>query len=167
MTELWARIGSQLFPPTIHPMVVHFPIALLYLTTLFDFLAVVLPHRRSRTFHQVGLWLLSLGLVSLVAAALAGIISESAAHFTPATRALLSVHQRDAFLTGLLASGAWIVQVMTPFAPAASKESWSLAGRGRVSWVVLALVASATAMVSITGSLGGTMVYGHGVGVGG
>lgn len=165
MTGLWARIGSQLFPPTIHPMVVHFPIALLYLTTLFDFLAVAFPHRRSRTFHQIGLWLLSLGLVSLVAAALAGIISESAAHFTPTTRAVLSLHQRDAFLTGLFASAAWILQVATPFAPTASKAGWSLAGRGRVSWAVFALVALATAMVSVTGSLGGNMVYGHGVGV--
>jgi uncharacterized membrane protein len=165
MIALWTRIGSQLFPPTIHPMVVHFPIALLYLTTLFDFLAVALPRRRSRTFHQVGLWMLSLALVSLVAAALAGIISEHAAHLTAATRTLLSLHQRDAFLTGLLASGAWVLQVMTRFPSPSSKEGWSLAGRGRVSWAVFALVVGATAMVSITGSLGGAMVYGHGVGV--
>ncbi|MBX5467043.1 MAG: DUF2231 domain-containing protein [Firmicutes bacterium] len=164
MVGLWARLGARFLPPTIHPMVVHFPIALLYLATLIDFVAVVRPRHRSHAYHQFGFWILTLALVSLVAAALAGVVSEQFAHWTPATRAILEAHQRDALITGLLASLGWVLQLATPFREV-RREAWSIAGRGRVSWGVWVLVAAATAMVSVTGTLGGSMVYHHGVGI--
>lgn len=164
MVALWARIGSRFLPPTIHPMVVHFPIALLYLTLLADVLALARRGRGDQFWDRTAWWLLSLALVSLVAAALAGIVSESFVHWNSKTRAILSAHQRDATLTGLFALAAWVVQTRTRFAAQPTLRGRRLR-RGRVSGPVLALVLGAVVMVSITGTLGGTMVYRYGVGI--
>ncbi|CAB1127878.1 conserved membrane protein of unknown function [Candidatus Hydrogenisulfobacillus filiaventi] len=164
----WVRVGTRLFPPTIHPMVVHFPIALLWVTLLIDLLAWV-GGSRDRFLDRAGFWMLSLSLLAIVGAGAAGVLSEQYVRWTPATRAILSAHQRDAALTGVFALGAWLVRWAARYpAPARGERAgWSLAGsgRGRRTWLSTLLVLGATIMVSITGTLGGSMVYGHGVGI--
>jgi uncharacterized membrane protein len=155
------RVLARILPPTIHPMVVHFPIAFLYATAIIDILALFPQARSSDHFlDRVGFWLLTASGAAIFAAAVAGVISEQSVHLTPATRAILSAHQRDAVLTGLFALGGWIAQISARFRPG---RGWTLfdTGRGRVSGLVALLVVAAAVMVSITGTLGGSMVYQH------
>jgi len=163
----WIRIGTSLLPRTIHPMVLHFPIVLLYLAVLIEVVRYVGGRSREMFFQRAGFWVLTLSLFAIVAAAAAGVISEQFVRFTPQTAALLSAHQTDAVLTGVLALAAWLVRVFTKFPRDGRKsDRWSLfgTGRGRASVVSSLLVVGAMVMISITGSLGGTMVYHYGVG---
>lgn len=145
-------------------MVVHFPIALLFLTAVVDLLGY-LNDDRDHFFARASFWLLTASLFALVGAAVAGVISEQSVKFTPTTAAMLSAHQHDAVFTGLLASAAWLVRLFRRY----SKKSpgWSVLGtrRGRPGFLATLLTIGAVIMVSITGSLGGSMVYNHGIGI--
>lgn len=161
----WIRFGTSVFPRTIHPMVLHFPIVLLYVAVLVEVMRYLMGKAHDSFFQRAGFWVLTLSLFAIVGAAATGVLSEQYVRFTPQTQALLSAHQRDAVLTGVFAMAAWLVRVFTRF----HKEragSWSLfkTGRGRATIVSSILVVAAMVMVSITGSLGGTMVYKYGVG---
>lgn len=167
LAKLWISIGTKIFPPTIHPMIVHFPIALLYLTLLIEIIGYMRP-RQDRFFDRAGFWSLTLSLFAIVAAAAAGMISEQFVRWTPATGAMLATHQRDAVLTGVFAMAAWIVRWFSRFpSTGRSPGGWSLwhTGRGRQTLIGTILVIGAVVMVSITGALGGSMVYNHGAGI--
>ena len=167
LVTTWLRIGTAIFPPTIHPMVVHFPIALLYLTLLIEIIGYLVP-RQDHFFDRAGFWTLTLSLFAIVGAAAAGMISEQFVKWTPTTAPILYAHQRDAILTGVFALGAWVVRWFGMF-PKSGRQgaSWSLwrTGRGRQTALDTILVIAAVIMVSITGALGGSMVYNHGVGI--
>lgn len=166
----WTRLGEQVFPPTIHPMIVHFPIALLYLTLLADIAAYLSSRQQDRFFERMGFLTLSLSLMAIVAAGAAGLISEHFVHWTPTTQAMLSAHQRDAVLTGIFALAAWTLRWFSqyptqPSTPEGPRRQWFVSGRGRLTLWSTACVLGAVVMVSITGAIGGTMVYGYGAGV--
>ena len=164
------RLGVAVLPPTIHPMVVHFPIALLYLGAGAQGMALVTHSaQHDRFWDRAALWLLTLAGAAIAVAAAAGVISAESVHLTPGTGALLDAHQRDAALTGVLALASWVLQVSARF-PARGRSwpgSWSLGGtgRGRVTGAAFIAGAAAAVMVSITGTLGGSMVYRHCLGI--
>lgn len=166
------QLGVRVLPPTIHPMVVHFPIALLYVTAGAEALALVTRSaERDRFWDRAAFWLLTLSGAAIVAAGAAGVISEHSVHLTHTTAGLLAAHQRDATLTGLFALLAWGFQLAARFSRTPGRNPggtpWSVlgSGRGRVTGVVLACGIAAAVMVSITGTLGGSMVYQHCLGV--
>lgn len=166
----WIHIGERIFPPVIHPMLVHFPIVLLYLALLSDLLSR-LVHSPDRFFDRSSFWLMVLGLVAGVCAAAAGVISEQFVKWTPVTQALLSAHQRDAVLTGVLVIAALLVRIAARYRRSGGgrgqAQAWSLVrtGRGRTSVLATLLLAGAVAMITTTASIGGTMVYQYGVGI--
>ena len=167
------QLGVRVLPPTIHPMVVHVPIALLYGTAGAEALALVTRSGdRDRFWDRAAFWLLTLSGAALVAAGAAGVISEYSVRLTHTTARLLAAHQRDATLTGLFAllasgssSGPGFPRVRV--GTRGGGIPWSVlgSGRGRVTGVVLACGIAAAVMVSITGTLGGSMVYQHCLGV--
>lgn len=165
-TILFAMIHFlvQVLPPTIHPMVVHFPIAFLFLTAVVDLLGY-LNEDEGHFFARVSFWLLTGSLFALFAAAVAGVVSEQSVKWTPVTAAILSAHQHDAVLTGLFASAAWLLRLNRRYKK--HDFGWSVLGtrRGRPGLLATLLTIAAVVMVSITGSLGGSMVYNHGVGI--
>lgn len=156
---------ERMLPATIHPMVVHFPIALLYVTLLAEVVSLT-PWDRERVFARAGFWALTLSLFAIVAAGASGVISEHSARFTPQSGALLGAHQRDAVLTGVFALLAWCVRVLSlyPKSPSGGRGGIAGTGRGRPTAFSALLVLAAVVMISITGSLGGTMVYQYGTG---
>jgi len=144
-------------------MIVHFPIAFAYLLIIVEGVAIM---TRQRTWERAGFALLTLEIFALLAAMVAGVISSHAVQATGASASLLAAHKRDAVLTGLAFGALWIWRSGLLF-PARSGGGLSdLAARrrhpGAFSFLLLLI---GVIMVSITGSLGGSMVYGHGLGV--
>lgn len=164
---LWIRIGIHIFPATVHPMLVHFPIVLLYLSLLCGILGLVWK-TTDRFFDRASFWLLVLGLVAGVVAAAAGVISEQFVHWTPTTSALLSRHQLYAVITGLFGILALATRLVARYPrKAPSERAWSLGGtgRGRMTGLSFILLLVSVATITLTASLGGTMVYQYGVGI--
>jgi uncharacterized membrane protein len=133
-------------------MVVHFPIALMFTAALADLVGIATKRAQAAV---MGFALETLGLVSLAAAAAAGWISEHAVALAdPRVRALLSAHKRDAVLASLVFATVWLYRA----------ARWRRFGAG-ASWLALAGMAAGLALLTVTASLGGSLVYEHGVGV--
>lgn len=154
---------ARLLPPTIHPMILHFPIVLLWVTAVVDISARLTPDR-DRFLQRAGFWLLTLANAATVLTMAAGVLSEQAVHFSPAMGALLQRHQHFAMLTGLCEGAAWLIRIFSTFPPG---PAWTLLDtrRGRGGWITTLLVLMAAVFVSVTGLIGGQLVYDHGAGV--
>ena len=164
----WIHIGMGVLPRTIHPMVVHFPIALLYLAVFIQLIGYVAGTIQTSFIQRAGFWVLTMSLFALVGAAAAGVISEQYVRWNAHTASMLSAHQRDAALTMGFAIAAWFVRIFTKYSSFwtgyRTERPFLFANRGRSTiWSDL-LLAGAVVLVSVTGSLGGTMVYRYGVG---
>lgn len=167
LLQAWIHLGTRIFPPVIHPMMVHFPIVLLYgslLTSLLSYFWRV----PDRFFDRASFWLLVLGLIAGVWTAATGVLSESFVKWTPTTLALLGEHQALAVITGVFTVLALASRLVARY-PRSSRIShaWSLngSGRGRQSGLAFVFLVAAVVMITMTASIGGTMVYQYGVGV--
>lgn len=140
----------------LHPILVHFPIAITIIVVLLDWGRWLLDRER---LLAAGFWdgttpLLILGLFGALASVITGLLAEQAVEKTPAVAALIESHELAAFLlTGLL---AFLVL-------------WRIAKRGTFprsgSLAYLLLLLIAAALVIYEANLGAEMVYRHGVGV--
>ena len=141
--------------PNVHPLLVHFPIALLFVAALFDGVALLARSRRAPRVAAVALYAI-------------GAVAALAAYFTG----------RSAADGVLLPTDA--IQTLTEHADWATRTVWffglyALARLGALSWnkqnrlavhLPLALVGLAGLfLVYETGEHGSQMVYQHGVGV--
>ena len=135
----------------LHPMLVHFPIALLFVSVLFDLASTAL---RRESLREGALWLLGLGLLGGIAAAIAGGLAEHAAEKAGVAEALIETHETLAFVT---------IGIM------AILFLYRLLFRNRFGMKALAayLVVAAIGLVAIsaTGYTGGDLVYEHGAGM--
>lgn len=141
---------------TLHPMIVHFPITLFYVTALFEVL--YLAFRRD-WLMQASFVLLTLAILSGAAAGLAGWLSERyvLAHISQSSLGILNRHKNFAELSVFTYGLAWLVR------------GWYLWRRERLSgmpYVVYGLlIIVGLGLITYTGFLGGSLVYDHGVGV--
>lgn len=146
----------HLFPATIHPMVVHFTIAIVYLTGLAGMVGMF--WRTSDVFFpKLYLLFVFLSILATLAAGIAGVISESYLVTIPhAVQPMLHTHKSYGELTGVALVIAFCLQVWHWWR---TKPGWSVS--------VLSLLFSivAVVLVSMAGHLGGMMVYHHGLGV--
>lgn len=170
-------------PVELHPIIVHFPIALLILSVTFDFLGVFL---RRWGLTEAATWLLVIGAPSAGVALLSGWVSE---HYVTvgAADGILHLHKVVAVLTTALFSLLLFVRLvwlaprgfarfghMPALRPALSSADGALrliAPRLYnpplpVAAVVLYLALSVIGLglLALTGYLGGALVYDHGVG---
>ncbi len=135
----------------LHPILVHFPIALLITSVLFDAAGVILKREALR---EGALWLLILGLVGGIAAAGAGLYAEEAAEKAGIAESLIERHETLAFVT-LAIFGTLL--------------GYRLFLRNQLAQVTLAvyLIGAVVGIgtLSATGYFGGHLVYEHGAGV--
>lgn len=140
----------HLFPPTIHPMVIHFTIAITYLAALAGVTGLIL--RRDPFFTRAFFILLVLGVLATLAAGIAGVISEYYVHVSPTVAAILEQHKKWGELTGVLLVISTAIQAITRLKSA------------KVSLLAVIVCLGAVVTVSLAGFLGGDMVYHHGLG---
>ncbi|EJY57066.1 hypothetical protein URH17368_0251 [Alicyclobacillus hesperidum URH17-3-68] len=144
---------EHMFPATIHPMVVHFTIAITYLATLAGLIGLL--RRKSDFWPRSFLYLLGLGILATIAAGVAGVISESyIRQISPTVAPMFHRHKEYGVLTGVALIFAFVAQ-------------WLLGLRKqRVAMIGFIASLVATVLVSLAGHLGGTLVYHDAFGVG-
>jgi uncharacterized membrane protein len=162
----------------LHPIIVHFPIALLLFGVVMDYLAAIL---RRWSLADTGTWLQGFGVVSLLVAGLSGAMSENHVPNIAAVASLVSLHKNVALLTGVVFALAFVIRivrlaprivppitamvpplrganqtlrVMLPAIYAAPPGRWQIA-----LFLLLDLVGAA--LLAYTGYLGGAIVYDH------
>ena len=133
-----------------HPLVVHFPIALLLTSVGLDAAALVL---RRPAWHRIALWNLTLGTLGAGAAVLTGLQAEDVAKHSFEIWQIMQLHKRLGITTlilGLMGTGSRF-----------GKRD-QLSAQGRLFALLLAVAMVGT--LSWGAYLGGRMVYEFGVG---
>jgi uncharacterized membrane protein len=140
--------------PGWHPIVVHFPLALVVTATLL-LLASKLsrPERDAATLATVGTWNLCLGAGAALLAIATGLAAILHLNVDAAAHQSISLHLRWAIFTtlALVLLAVW--------------RSAGNAQESRPSWLFLTLLLAATVALIVTGYRGGQNVYRYGVGV--
>ena len=135
---------------TLHPMVVHFPIALLMAAWVIETLALVL--RRSG-WHKISLWNMGLGTLGALAAVLSGRQAMAAAKHSMEIYQVMELHERLGYVVLVLA---------------AAITAWRLFRGDRLGrrsrWLLWGLLTCAVGLTAFSAHLGGRMVYEFGVG---
>lgn len=170
-------------PVEFHPIVVHFPIALLILSVTLDFLGVLL---RRWGLTTAATWLLLFGTPSAGMALLSGWVSERYVT-VGAAGDILHLHKEVAVLTTALFSLLLFVRLvwlaprglalldrvasLRPLAATADGALRLIAPKlyepplpAAAVVLYLALSVVAVGLLGLTGYLGGALVYDHGVG---
>jgi uncharacterized membrane protein len=140
--------------PGWHPLVVHFPLALI-VTAAFMLSAARLLRREplAATLATAGTWNLCLGAVGVFLALGTGLAAAIGLDATAAARHAISLHVKSAVVTTLLVLLAAV---------------WRGAGTeptSRPSWAFLVILWAATVALTVTGYRGGQNVYRYGIGV--
>jgi uncharacterized membrane protein len=140
--------------PGWHPMVVHFPLALVVTAALF-LLSARLLRRESyvATLATVGTWNLCLGAFAALLALATGLAATVGLHAGVAAHQSLSAHVKWAIFTTLA-----LVLLAVWRGAGSAQES-------RPSWIFMLVLLAATAALIVTGYHGGQNVYRHGIGV--
>jgi uncharacterized membrane protein len=141
--------------PGWHPMIVHFPLALIVTAAFCLTLTRLLSVRRYvPVLAIVGTWNLCLGAVAVLFSLGSGLAAVIGLQVGLAAHEAISAHVKSALLTTVL---VLLVAV------------WRGAGTAqdsRPSWVFVLVLWGATAALIVTGYRGGQNVYRYGVGVG-
>ncbi|MCL6445807.1 MAG: DUF2231 domain-containing protein [Alicyclobacillus sp.] len=141
---------EHLFPPTIHPMVVHFSIAAVYFSALAGAAGLLF---RQPFYARSFMLLVWLSILATVVTGLAGVISESYVYASAQVQPVLHSHKMYGEITGVLLLTSAFLQ-------------WRAPNRHeRVSWPAFAVCLAAVVTISLAGYLGGSMVYEYGLGV--
>ncbi|HMH89033.1 MAG TPA: DUF2231 domain-containing protein [Steroidobacteraceae bacterium] len=140
--------------PGWHPVVVHFPLALILVATLLLLAARLLRgDALASTAATVGTWNLCLGAFAALFALATGLGAVLDLDVSAAARQAISLHMKWAMFSTL----ALVLLAVWRGAGAAPGS--------RPSWVFILVLLAATAALAVTGYRGGQNVYEFGVGV--
>lgn len=137
----------------IHPMIVHFPIALLMVGFLSDLIGLV---TKKDFFNKSGFYLLILGTLGAVAAYFSGEYAGNGVTESGALGQALEVHESAAVLTVWLMVGASLVRI-----GAVLLKRYE----GVVKVVAFGLFLVGVLSIARTGYYGGELVFKHAAGV--
>ena len=140
--------------PNWHPLVVHFPIALILSATVLLLAARLLRSESwAASAATVGTWNLCLGAAAALFALATGLSAVLDLDVSAAARQAISSHLKWAMFTTLLLLllAVW--------------RGAGRASRSRPSWIFLIVLIAASAALSFTGYRGGKNVYEYAVGV--
>ena len=133
-----------------HPMVVHFPIALVLSAVALDLIAIVF---KRPGLHRIALWNLSLGTLGAGLAVLSGLRAEAVAKHTFEIHQVMELHKRLGITTLILGLMAVSLRLATRD---------RLTSRARA--IVLLLSVGMACTLAWGAHLGGRLVYEFGVG---
>jgi uncharacterized membrane protein len=138
-------------PPNPHPLVVHFPIALLMASALFD--AAAYWGKRD-VFEKVAKWNLALGVLAGVAAVVSGLLAEESVPQFPVIQETVERHETLAFVT----LGVFAILFLWRFL-----KDGKFFAPWRAFYLTLAVIG--ILLLGATAYYGGELVYKFGVGM--
>jgi uncharacterized membrane protein len=137
----------------LHPMIVHFPIALLFIGFMADAIGIIL---KKEFFTKAGFYMLILGTLGVIAAYLSGNIAGEGVTEAGALKQALENHENAATISLWLMTGVAVVRIaLVLFKKYA----------GIYKWVAFVLLLLGVASITRTGFYGGELVYKHAAGV--
>lgn len=145
-----------------HPLVVHFPIALLMVAPLFVLLAILSP-KRAGPLSFSALVLLVLGTVAAFVAVETGEATAEMALRTAAITPVLNRHAQLGELTRNVFTALSTLYAFVLVVPFVSKKAARPAFRTVANVVMLLLLAAGSLLVANTGHFGGRLVHELGV----
>jgi len=137
----------------LHPMIVHFPIALLMVGFLSEIIGLTL---KKEFFTKAAFYLLILGTLGVVAAYITGDIAGDGVSETGQLKNALETHEHAAQFTLWLMVGAAIARIALV---------WLKKLDGILKYAAFVLFFAGVLSVARTGYYGGELVYKHAAGV--
>ncbi len=147
----------------IHPLIVHFPIALLLVAPLFIAIGAARKPERSFPFLLAGLILMTLGTVSAFAAVWSGEASGPIAESAPRVKAVLERHEELAENTEVVFSALTFVFAAILFVPRLLKREPARTISTVLPLVFLVLYATGAVSLANAAHEGGRLVHELGV----
>jgi uncharacterized membrane protein len=152
---LRAAVAELSFPgaqhlQNIHPLIVHFPIALLLAAALMYWLGFL---ARRESWQWSGLWTLVLGALGATAAVASGLYSAPGVMLAPSVKTALLVYHKRMMIAVLILSAALAL--------------WAIVARpmpARGRWAFLAMLVLVVALIAKGADYGGRMVYDYNAG---
>ncbi|MGH7935083.1 MAG: DUF2231 domain-containing protein [Candidatus Binataceae bacterium] len=147
--HLLALPGAQVLQ-NVHPLIVHYPIALLTASVLLYFLAWI---ARRESWAWAALWMLGLGTLAAVVAVVTGLSAAEGVMIAPSVREHVLYYHKRYMISVLVLSVILCVWAL-----------WArpMPRRGRLGFLFLLLVL--VAMIGKGADYGGWMVYGYNAG---
>ncbi len=138
----------------VHPLIVHFPVALLVVAIFADFLSLIL--KRYSWIRPAALWLYVFGALGTIAAYISGKQAADVVHFPAAAYSVIATHADLALYTMLFFNGYALIRLFV---------AWKKWDQKNVLAIILFLVAAAgSGLVQQTAEHGGELVFRYGVG---
>jgi uncharacterized membrane protein len=137
--------------PNVHPLLVHFPIALIFAAIACDLIGLI---TRKEEFVFAGTVVTVFAAVGAGATVLSGIFAEESVEHTPEIANLIEKDETLGFI--FLA----VVVFLVIYRLSLRRNLY-----GKAGWISLVISVAAAAIVSIGGYYGGKMVYTYGAGV--
>lgn len=132
----------------LHPMLVHFPIALVMFGFIIELASLII--KKELCLPKLSLYLLVTGTLATIVTWLSGVLFTS--EMSGAAGSVKESHELFAFITMCLLIATSIMRLMLTLG---KKENSTL------KWISFILYGIAAITVSITGFFGGTLVYNY------
>lgn len=147
----------------IHPLIVHFPIALLLIAPVFIVIGMMLKPERRYPFMLVALILMVFGTLGTFVAASSGEAAGKLAENMPKVESVLDRHEDLAEMTELIFSALTIIFVAILFVPRLLKREPTRAISFALPLVFLVFYATGAVSLMNTAHQGGRLVHELGV----
>lgn len=162
-------VALQALPPVpgwneLHPLVIHFPIALLLVAPLFIIVGVIANPQKGRPFLVAALVLMLLGTFGAFLAIATGEAAGEIAERTPAVSAVLERHEDLAEMTRIVFSVLTLLFAAILFLPRILKREASALTARILPLAFLLLYSTGSVILVNTAHNGGRLVHELGVG---
>jgi uncharacterized membrane protein len=147
----------------LHPLVIHFPIALLFVAPLFILIGAVLRPRQARPLFYSALVLMVLGTASIFVAIESGEAAAKLADRTPEINRILEHHEDLAENTRIAFSILTVAFAAVLFLPMVFKKELSRVASTAIPLAFLCFYIAGMARVANTADQGGRLVHQYGV----
>lgn len=156
------------FPPipawdALHPLIVHFPIALLLVAPVFVIIGVLLQPERGRLYLVSALLLMALGTSAVFVALETGEAAAKLAERTPQVNAVLEHHEQLAEATRVVFSLLTIIFAVILFLPRLLRRSSGWLVSRALPLIFLVLYGAGMLLLVNTAHNGGRLVHEFGV----
>ena len=155
------------FPPipswdALHPLIIHFPIALLLIAPILVLLGIVLP-KHGRGLFIAAFVVMALGTIATYFAVATGQAAAELAERTPGIAAVLERHEEMAETTRAIFTALTVVFAGILFLPSLFKRNLGRKSAAVVSLAFLVFYAAGAVVLMNVGHEGGRLVHEYGV----